>query len=369
MRILFAGGGTGGHLYPALAVAKHLRRTRPDFECLFLGSQGGLEGDIVPREGFPLQTIPGSGFRRLGVGARLRFLWTFLRGFVAALGLVRRWRPDAVMASGGYASLAGGLAAVALRRPLCVQEQNRVPGLASRLLGSMAREVLAGFPGTEGAFRHPLRVRCVGNPVREELLGDLTPLADVPRERPVVLVLGGSRGARSINRAVDAAIRRLKHEPRVLWLWQTGRLDHATWAERWAREPDVRLWDYLSDVGAAYVSATLLVCRAGAMTLAELTALGKPAILVPFPGAVDDHQTVNARHLVEHGAAVLVPDAELSGERLAHELGRLLAAPEVLEQMAQRSYELGPRGATALIAQALLRVAGVEGREADVRTG
>ena len=368
MRVLFAGGGTGGHLYPALAIAKYLRRTRTDFECLFLGTTSGLEGEIVPREGFPLRVIPGSGFRRLGLTARLRFFWTLLRGFFAALVIVRRFAPDVVLASGGYASLAGGLAAVALRRPLCVQEQNSVPGLAARLLGALARQVFVAFPGTEKAFRRPERVHCVGNPVREELLGEVRALDGLPTGQPVVLVLGGSRGARSINRAVEAAVPLLAPRRRVTWLWQTGRLDHEALAPRWAQHPDVRLWDYLSDVGAAYVSATLLVCRAGAMTLAEITALGKPALLVPFPGAVDDHQTANARHLVERGAAVLVPDAELDGARLADEIERLLSAPEALARMAAQSHALGPRDATAHIAGALLQVAGVEPRgEVDVR--
>lgn len=369
MRVLFAGGGTGGHLYPALAVAKHLRRVRPDFEALFLGSQSGLEKDIVPREGFALHTIPGSGFRRLGLLARLRFFWTLLRGFVAAVALLRRWRPDVVLASGGYASLAGGLAAIVLRRPLCVQEQNSVPGFASRLLGARARQVFVGFPDAARAFRRHPNVHCVGNPVREDLLEAPRPLADVPAQRSVVLVLGGSRGARSINRAVDDAIPRLA-KPGPVWLWQTGRLDHAALAERWSTEPDVRLWDYLSDVGGAYVSATLLVCRAGAMTLAEITALGKPAILVPFPGAVDDHQTANARHLERHGAAQLLPDAELSGARLARDVEALLGAPERLAEMAARSRELGRPGATAEIATALQQLARVEPRgEAHVRAG
>ncbi len=357
MKVLFAGGGTGGHVYPALAIARHLQRTHPEFECLFLGTAQGLEREIVPREGFPLHCIPGSGFRRLGLRARLRFFWTLMRGFFSAVSLVRRYGPDVVLASGGYASLAGGLAAVVLRRPLCVQEQNSVPGHAARLLGGMAREVFVGFPKTERFFRHPSRVRYVGNPVREDLLVGVRTLDDVPADRPVVLVVGGSRGARSINRAVDEAIPRLSASHRVFWLWQTGRLDHAEFQTRWSDHADVRLWDYLSDVGAAYGSATLVVCRAGAMTLAELTALGKPALLVPFPGAVDDHQTANARHLVDGGAAVLVPDAQLDGARLAEEIERLLAAPEQLESMAARSRALARPKATSEIAQALREIA------------
>jgi len=358
VKVLFAGGGTGGHLYPAIAVARHLRRAVPEAECLFLGSRGGLESRIVPQEGFALQTIPSSGFRRLGWGGRLRFFWSLGRGLVAALGLVRRFRPDLVVATGGHASLAGGLAAVAWRRPLVVQEQNRIPGFATRLLARFARRIYVGFPGTERAFRHPERVRCLGNPVRDELLQPQQPLAGLPAGVPVILVLGGSRGARSINRAVAEAIPLLASDRRLVWIWQTGALDHAAMAPRWQDTPDVWLRDYVADVGAAYAASTLLVCRAGAMTLAEITALGKPAILVPFPGAVDDHQTANARTLADAGAAVLVPDAELSGARLHAEITALLNQADRLPAMARLSRSLGRPEATRALVEDFLAVIG-----------
>ena len=356
MKVLFAGGGTGGHVYPAIAVARQLRRRVPAAECLFLGSRGGLESRIVPAEGFALRTIASSGFRRLGWLGRVRFFWSLGRGLVAALGLLGRFRPDLVVATGGHASLAGGLAAVAWRRPLVVQEQNRIPGFATRLLARFARRVYVGFPGTEQAFVHPTRVRCLGNPVRDELVGPQAPLAGLPAAVPVVLVLGGSRGARSINRAVAEAIPLVAAERRVVWIWQTGVLDHAEQARRWQGTADVWVRDYLSDVGAAYAAATLLVCRAGAMTLAEITALGKPSILVPFPGAVDDHQTANARTLADAGAAVLVPDAELSGARLQAEIAALLSSDDRLPAMARASRGLGRPGATQAIVEDFLAV-------------
>ena len=358
MRVLFAGGGTGGHLYPAIAVARQLRRAQPATECLFLGSRGGLEARIVPQEGFALQTIPSTGFRRLGPLGKLRFFWSLVRGLAAALVLVRRFRPDLVVATGGHASLAGGLAAALLGRPLVVQEQNRIPGLAARLLARRARRVYVGFPGTEQAFAHPERVRCLGNPVREDLLQQSATPAGLPSGVPVLLVLGGSRGARSLNRAVGEAIPQLAAERRVLWIWQTGTLDHERIAPAWAGRPDVRVHAYLADVGAAYAAATLVLCRAGAMTLAELTALGKAAILVPFPGAVDDHQTANARSLEEAGAAVLLPDAALSGARLRQEINAILETPGRLEAMAAASRKLGRPEATRTLVEDFLAVAG-----------
>jgi UDP-N-acetylglucosamine--N-acetylmuramyl-(pentapeptide) pyrophosphoryl-undecaprenol N-acetylglucosamine transferase len=369
VRVLFAGGGTGGHLYPALAVAQHLRRTRRDFECIFLGAENGLEREIVPREGFTLHAIPGSGFRRLGLGGRLRFFWSLARGLLQAVRLVWRWRPDVVLATGGYASLAGGLAALFWRKPLAVQEQNRIPGMATRLLGRMARRIYVGFPGTESAFRRRDRVVCVGNPVREQLQQPSAPPPGLPAGAPVILIVGGSRGARSINGAVDAAIPLVAAHVRVTWLWQTGRLDHEELAARWRDEESVSVREFLPDMAAAYAAATLVVCRSGAMTLAEITLLGKPAILVPFPGAVDDHQTANARVLTAAGAAILLPDADLSGEKLAREVSELLRSGERLAQMATRSRQLGRPDATRELAADLLRLSGKSGEEAHVRAG
>ncbi|MFQ5599859.1 MAG: undecaprenyldiphospho-muramoylpentapeptide beta-N-acetylglucosaminyltransferase [Candidatus Krumholzibacteriia bacterium] len=353
MRILFAGGGTGGHLYPALAVAQHLRGVDPHLECLFLGTERGLEREIVPRAGFDLHTIPGSGFRRVGLPGRLRFFWSLARGLVSALALLRRWRPDVVVATGGYASLAGGLAAVLLRRPLVVQEQNRIPGFANRLLGRWARRVYVAFPDTEAFFEDPSRVRVTGNPLRSEILHARERSAEPAYDSPVVLVVGGSRGARSINDAVSQAIPLVAAHLRVHWLWQTGGGDHARVAARWAGDPHVRLHAYLHDMAAAYASASLVVCRSGAMTVSEITALGRPAILVPFPGAVDDHQTANAHYVVGAGAGILVPDAELSGERLAREIRTLLERPGRLEEMSGCSAALARPRAAADIAEDL----------------
>jgi UDP-N-acetylglucosamine--N-acetylmuramyl-(pentapeptide) pyrophosphoryl-undecaprenol N-acetylglucosamine transferase len=353
--VLFAGGGTGGHLYPALAVAQHLRATDPDFECVFMGSAQGLEARLVPQNGFTLHTIPGSGFRRMGLAGRLRSLWSFVRGVSAALVFERRFRPDVVLATGGYASLAAGIAAAVLRVPLIVQEQNSIPGHTNRLLGRLACEVHVAFPGSERFFKGRATVHLTGNPVRPDLLRPTAPLTGVPAGLPCVLVVGGSRGARSINTAVSDAIPLVAERMRVVWLWQTGELDHERLAPRWGGAPDVILRAYLDDMAAAYATAAILVCRSGAMTLAEITSLGKAAILVPFPGAVDDHQTANARTLVDTGAAVLLPDHELSGPRLADEVCALLGRP--LDSMRENSLAQARPRATQQLAAALRRQA------------
>ena len=361
MKVLFAGGGTGGHLYPALAVAQYLRTTRSDFQAHFLGSAQGLEAKLVPAHGFPLTLVPGSGFRRLGLAGRARAILGLVRGLVAALAIVRRERPDVVLATGGYASLAAGLAAAILHRPLVVQEQNSIPGFTNRLLGRLAREVHVAFPAAAARFGGARAVHCSGNPLRPELLQPAATPADLPPDVPRVLVVGGSRGARSINAAVADAIPILAATRRIVWVWQTGELDHAATAPRWRDRPDVRVYAYLHDMAALLQSATVVVCRAGAMTIAELAALGKVAILIPFPGAVDDHQTANARVLADAGAAILLPDRDATGERLAREVAALLQDPARLAAMSARSLGAARPRATEELASALIRVAGAGG--------
>lgn len=371
VKVLFAGGGTGGHVYPGLAIASYLRRAVVDFEALFVGNSRGLESHIVPAAGFVLQPIPGAGVRRMGFIGRLRGAVSLLRGVVAALGIMRRWRPDVVVATGGWASLAGGLAAVLLRRPLLVQEQNAIPGLTNRLLSRFAKQIHIAFPGARHHFPAAVceRVHLTGNPVRDELLqlgsSDAKP-------ETTLLVVGGSRGARSINAAVADAIPRVGARHAVRWLWQTGEMDHAQHASRWgsvAGTPEVECVAYLEDMVSAYAKAALMICRAGAMTLAEIAVVGVPAILVPFPGAVDDHQTANARHLVDAGAAILIPDAELSGTRLATEIDRLLTQPGGLDGMRQRARSLARPAATRTLAAAVVDLAAGKEGVAYVRSG
>ena len=370
MKVLFAGGGTGGHVYPAVAIAGFLRRTVVDFEALFVGSAQGMESRIVPRAGFVLAPIPGAGLRRVGWWGRLRAAWALSRGIVAALGIVRRWRPDVVVATGGWASLAGGVAAAVARRPLLVQEQNAIPGFTNRFLARFARQVHVAFPAAAERFGAAVRqrVRITGNPVRDELVALGATPTGAPAEPPTILVVGGSRGARSINAAVSDAIPRVAERHTVRWLWQTGDVDHAQHRERWQGAPGVECVAYVEDMARAYARATVVVCRAGAMTLAELAVVGVPAILVPFPGAVDDHQTANARYLVEAGASVLIADADLDGARLAAEIDRLLAQPGRLDDMRQRLRRLAQPQATRHLAEAVIDLAAPSEGVAYVRS-
>lgn len=321
--ILIMAGGTGGHVFPALAVARALRRRNQP--VVWLGTRQGLESRVVPREGIPLETVHVSGLRRKGPLAWLLAPLRIVVALAEAMLVLRRRRPRVVLGMGGFASGPGGIAAWLLRKPLVIHEQNAVAGLTNRLLAGLAREVLEAFPGS---FSSHVQARLIGNPVREEICA----LPD-PRERLAgrsgrlrLLVLGGSQGARVLNETVPRALALLDPAERPEVWHQSGSATVEV-AQRAYREAGVagRIDPFIDDMAAAYAWADVVVCRAGALTIAELAAAGLSAVLVPFPGAVDDHQTRNAQHLVAVGAAVLIPQAEFSAQRLATEIARVQA--------------------------------------------
>jgi UDP-N-acetylglucosamine--N-acetylmuramyl-(pentapeptide) pyrophosphoryl-undecaprenol N-acetylglucosamine transferase len=352
--ILIMAGGTGGHVFPALAVARALRGRNET--VVWLGSPQGIEARIVPQEGIPLETIRVSGLRRKGGLALLAAPWRLLVALADALRVVRRRRPKAVLGMGGFASGPGGLAAWLLGRPLAIHEQNAVAGLTNRLLAGLAREVLEAFPGSFSAGR---KARVTGNPVR----ADIAALPD-PRERLAgrggalrILVLGGSQGARVLNENVPPAIALLPSGVRPEIWHQAGEatLGIARDAYR-AAGVTARVEPFIADMAAAYAWADLVVCRAGALTIAELAAAGLPAVLVPFAGAVDDHQSRNAAFLVDAGAAALVPQAALSAARLAAEIGPYLTDRRLVLERAARARALARPGATGEIADICQRL-------------
>jgi len=347
-RIVIAGGGTGGHLFPALAVADELKRRRPSAWIGFVGSRRGLERTLVPRAGYPLKLLRLSGLKGAGLPGKLSgglaAGWAVMR--CAAWMLVSR--PSLVMGVGGYASGPAVLAARLLNVKTMILEQNHFPGATNRWL---AGRVDAVCVPSEAARRRLGGVgHITGNPVREAFVSIGEPPAG---ERLSLLVFGGSRGARSINRAMIEALRPLaglETAPRIVH--QTGADDeHEVRAayrdyprEQWEVRP------FLDDMPARLGAADLVVCRAGATTLAELAAAGRPAILVPYPHAADDHQRHNAETVREAGAALVLLDAELSGERLAREIAGLGADAERRSRMARAARELARPDATQRIA-------------------
>ena len=346
--VLIMAGGTGGHVFPALAVARALRGRNES--VVWLGTRQGLESRIVPQEGIALETIRVSGLRRKGALAWLSAPWRLAVALLDALRVVRQRRPKVVLGMGGFASGPGGLAAWLLGRPLVIHEQNAVAGLTNRLLAALAREVLEAFPGS---FPGGRKARLVGNPIRADITALPHPSQRLAaRTGPLrVLILGGSQGARVLNECVPRAVALLPAAARPEIWHQTGEATLEV-ARIGYRDAGVgaRVEPFINDMATAYSWADLVVCRAGALTLSELAAAGLPAVLVPFPGAVDDHQTRNAAYFVDAGAAVLVPQSQLTPERLAMEIGAVQADRSLVVQRAARARSLARPEATAEIA-------------------
>ncbi len=318
--VLIMAGGTGGHVYPGLAVARELLER--GVEVVWMGTRAGIEARVVPAAGIPVEWVPVAGVRGKGWRRRLAAPFMVARAVWHALGVMRRLRPRAVLGMGGFVAGPGGVAAWLARRPLCIHEQNAVAGLTNRLLARIARRVACAFPA---AFPGR-RVVVTGNPVREEIAALPAPAERwAGRRGPLrLLVLGGSLGARALNLTVPAALGRLPAGGRPLVRHQTGRgkleETRAAYAEAGV---EGELEEFLEEMAEAYGWADLVVCRAGALTISELAAAGVGALLVPYPHAVDDHQTRNGAWLVEAGAARMIDQRELDAERLAAELAAL----------------------------------------------
>ena len=322
LRVLIMAGGTGGHVFPALAVAQRLRCEGVEVD--WLGSRDGMESALVPRHGFAFHGVTVAGLRGKGALGWLLAPVRLLRAAIQAWSVIREVRPCVVLGMGGYASGPGGLVARVARRALVIHEQNAVPGLTNRVLARFANRVLEAFPGS---FPPALGAVHTGNPVREEI-ALLTPPDDRRRVDPEadpgahdalrLLVLGGSQGARRLNEVVPEALKALRDGVSIDVRHQAGARNLEAARDAYRRvDLQVEPVAFIEDMAASYGWADLVVCRAGAMTVAELAAAGVASILVPFPYAVDDHQSANARYLCDVGAAVMVPESELAPAHLA----------------------------------------------------
>jgi UDP-N-acetylglucosamine--N-acetylmuramyl-(pentapeptide) pyrophosphoryl-undecaprenol N-acetylglucosamine transferase len=349
-------GGTGGHVYPALAVARALQQQSRD--VVWLGTHRGLESRIVPAAGINMEWISIRGLRRKGlltlVIAPAQLCWAFIQSLIVIL----RRRPAAVLGMGGFVSGPGGVAAWLTRRPLVIHEQNAAAGLTNRLLARLARVVLQAFPGS---FNSNVHAETVGNPVREDIAAVPGPEERYPdRQGPLrLLVLGGSQGALALNRTVPAALVLLPDNIRPIVRHQCGAatLDTARAAYS-GSDIDVELVPFIEDIASAYAWADLVVCRAGALTVAELCAVGLPALFIPYPSAVDDHQTANAMPMAQAGAASIIQEQDLSDVSLAGELRRWLTSRDELLGRARRSRQLARPQALRRITELCLEQAG-----------
>lgn len=353
MRVLIAGGGTGGHLFPGIALAEEIVTRHPKNDVVFVGTDRGLEARVVPQNGFVFEAIKSRGLKGMGLVKLLLGLLTLPLSFFSALRLLRKYRPDVVVGVGGYSSGPVVLAAWLLRVPTAIQEQNALPGLTNKVLGKFVDAVFVCFEEAIPFFPYK-RAHVLGNPIRRGLLENFL-RSKIAHDTFTLLIFGGSLGARGLNQRVIDALPHLDDLKGSLKIThQTGKADLETVKQGYAaREFPAEVREFIDDMATAYLGADLVLCRAGATTLAELTCCKKPSILVPFPHATDDHQAVNARALVDAGAAVMFREAELTGEKLAATIRELKGDPARLAKMEKAAGNLGRPEAAREIADVL----------------
>lgn len=352
--LLVMAGGTGGHVMPGLAVAEVLRARA--WNVVWLGNPQGMEATLVPKHGIAVEPVQIGGLRGKGLLTALALPVRLARACWQSLAALRRIRPSVVLGMGGYVAFPGGLMAALFGYRLVVHEQNSVAGLTNRLLARIADRVLEAFPGTLP------RAECTGNPVRPGILTIAPPEVRYPaRTGPLrILVVGGSLGAQALNDAVPKALAMIDPERRPQVTHQAGRAHREALAARYRELGlEAQVPDFIDDMAAALADADLVICRAGAMTVAELAAVGVASVLVPFPHAVDDHQTTNARFLADRGAATLIAQPELSPERLARLISDV--SRESLAQEAQRARALARPRAAIDVAEVCEALAGEAG--------
>jgi UDP-N-acetylglucosamine--N-acetylmuramyl-(pentapeptide) pyrophosphoryl-undecaprenol N-acetylglucosamine transferase len=344
IKVVFTGGKTGGHIFPAIAMATEFRRRRPASRITFVGTEQGMETKVVPEYGFELLHIPARGL------ARRSYLVNLMLGYHLLAGLWKSWRilnltkPDLVVGTGGYVSFPVVLAASLMNVPTMIQEQNSYPGISTRLLAHFADRVCLSYAYSTDYFPAGSKFKVIGNPVRPDVTQGNREKAlrafGLDQDRKTIFVFGGSQGARAINRILLECLDSLKPEWQVLW--QTGERDLAEVSQRTTGGPvKCAVYPFIQDMKSAYAAADLVVSRSGALTLAEITACGKPSILVPFPFATADHQEHNARILQKEGAASVILERDLTAERLCGEISSLLSDEKRLENMSQASRRSG----------------------------
>ncbi len=347
MRVLIAAGGTGGHIYPGIAVANEVKRRDASSAVRFVGTAKGLETRLVPKAGFELSLIESAGLKSVGLAGQVRGLMLLPKSFLAARRLIREFRPEVVVGAGGYVSGPVLLTAAMMRVPTLVMESNALPGFTNRRLARFVDAAAVSFEESLTYFRGKGVV--IGNPVRREFF-EIKRKGRDP-ESFSILVFGGSQGARAINEATVAALPHLGEvKGRMRVVHQTGEADFEKVrqdyeAAGWSERADVR--KYIDDMVASFASADLVVCRAGATTTAELIAAGKAALMVPFPFAADDHQRKNAEALQSAGAAVMILQQEATGARLASEISALAADPSRVTLMEENARRLARGDAAA----------------------
>lgn len=358
MKLLIAGGGTGGHLFPGIAVAEEfLSRDRAN-EVVFVGTEKGIEARVLPKLGFRLECIDAAGIRGKGGFAQFKAFAMLLHAYAQSRKILRAFGPDLVLGVGGYASGPVVLAARGMQIRRFIHEQNAIPGLTNKILARVAEQVFISLDESKRFFPEG-KTLLTGNPVRREIVAGAAAagVSSPDTETVHVLVFGGSAGAHSVNLAMMAALPHLAElRERITITHQTGTNDFEEVRERYSKEGFVaQVVPFIDDMAAAYRAASLVVCRAGATTIAEVTACGKACIFIPYPHAVDDHQRRNAEALLKKGAGFMLLEQELSGESLAGLLIELIRTPETIQAAGAAARSLSQVDAARVIVDEMLK--------------
>lgn len=352
-RFLISGGGTGGHIFPALSIANSLKRRCPDTEILFVGAEGRMEMEKVPAAGYRITGLPVSGFDRKRLWKNFGVLWKLWKSMRTARKVLRDFAPDYAVGVGGYASGPMLKAAQKAGIPTLLQEQNSYAGVTNKLLAAKACHICVAYPDMERFFPAD-KIVMTGNPVRDSLFSvGISPAEAKSKlgfdpERPLVLVTGGSLGARSLNVAMAKALDNILASGASV-LWQTGKLYFPEYSGMQEGRRNLRIVEFIADMDIAYRAADLMVSRAGASTISEIQLLGKASILVPSPNVAEDHQTKNARALADRGAALMIPDAEVS-DRLAESVINLTSDATLRQSIAANALKMALPAADERIA-------------------
>ena len=352
MNVLFTCGGTAGHINPAIAAARLLKERHPEANILFAGARRGMENELVPREGYPLETVDAMRFQRsfswFAIRYNIKTLYCLPKSRRQAKKIIRKFRPDLVVGTGGYASYPVVREAARQGIPTVIHESNAVPGLTTKMLAKIADRIMVGFEDSRGNYPHPERVIVTGTPVRGDFFtrtrAEARKELGLEDDRPLVLSYFGSLGAREMNRQMAEFIRLESREDAFYHIHGAGSAGYQ-WMPDLIRSmdvdlnqhPNIQLKEYIYNMSVVMAAADFVICRAGASTISEVTALAKPCILIPSPNVAGNHQEKNARVLEQRGAAVLLPEAECSGQTLFETTQRLLSRPDELEAMRRAS--------------------------------
>jgi len=365
-KVVIAGGGTGGHLFPGIALAKALRKSDMTIEISFVGTKQGIESKVLPGEGFKLKTIISSGL--LGTKGLKRWVsWSKLPvGTAQSLCFLIRNRPNLVVGVGGYASAPLVFSAWLLRIPILIHEQNAFPGMANKWLGKIADKVAVSYKESKEFFSKK-KVEVTGNMIDEKLCQPKEKFPPPLKQPFGILILGGSQGAHSINMAMLEALDLLSDRKERLYIThQTGDADYENVKKKYAEKQfSANVMSFITDMPMRYRLASLVICRSGATTLAEVTAAGKVSALIPFPYAANNHQEHNARIIEAANAGEVILDEEISGERLAKSIKKAMDEPKNLERMENNSYRLGSRGATEKVRKICFELMSTAKKNAD----